>query len=396
MSAARWLALAAWVYLLAGTGGSGPPGPALARHGRPCRRRWMIVVPARDEAESIERCLRSLLAQDYAGALRIILVDDRSSDGTGGIARALGDAALLVLDGAARPPGWSGKLWAVAQGVRRGHGAAGAAVRRRHRARPGPCRDAGRQAGGRPAGPGVRDGGAELRQRGGARAGAGLRVLLPVALPVRLGERPATRTAAAAGGTVLVRRTALARIGGIEAVRGALIDDVALATAVKRGGRSGWAIAGWRRSIRPYPAAGDVWRMVARTAYVQLRFSPLDPGGHDRRAGAGLAGAAVARAVRQRVRALGWAAAAWAASAASYLPTLRRFRQSPLWALACRRSRRSTWRPRSARRWTTIAAAAWCGSAGPIGEAVAFEPRERWRRRPARARTTRTSRSARC
>src|SRR6185503_20125565 len=86
---------------------------------------------------------------------------------------------------------------------------------------------------------------------------------------------PLRANAAAAGGTVLIRRRALQRIGGIEAVRGALIDDVALAAAVKRGGRIWLGHSGLARSIRTYPALADIWRMVTRTAYAQLRFSPL-------------------------------------------------------------------------------------------------------------------------
>ena len=76
-----------------------------------------VVVPARNEAEGIEAAVRSLLAQDYAGALRVIVVNDRSTDETGAIVGAIGDERLIVLDGVERPPGWSGKLWAVEQGV---------------------------------------------------------------------------------------------------------------------------------------------------------------------------------------------------------------------------------------------------------------------------------------
>jgi hopene-associated glycosyltransferase HpnB len=86
---------------------------------------------------------------------------------------------------------------------------------------------------------------------------------------------PRRRTAAAAGGTVLIRRQALARAGGIGAIRGALIDDVALATAVKRAGGRIWLGHGaLARSIRPYAVMADIWRMIARSAYVQLRRSP--------------------------------------------------------------------------------------------------------------------------
>ena len=82
-----------------------------------------MVVPARDEAPLIGQSLRSLLTQNYAGALRIIVVDDGSSDGTGAMARSLGDTRLTVLDGRPCPTGWSGKLWAVAQGLAEADGA---------------------------------------------------------------------------------------------------------------------------------------------------------------------------------------------------------------------------------------------------------------------------------
>jgi hypothetical protein len=115
-------------------------------------------------------------------------------------------------------------------------------------------------------------------------------------------------TAAAAGGTILIRRRALLRIGGIECIRGALIDDVALAAAVKSGGQIWLGHSDLARSVRPYPSAGDIWRMITRTAYVQLRYSLL------------WLAAAIA------------GLAAWIMLSASYLPTLRRFGRSLLWA----------------------------------------------------------------
>jgi hopene-associated glycosyltransferase HpnB len=85
---------------------------------------------------------------------------------------------------------------------------------------------------------------------------------------------PRSSVAAAAGGTVLVRREALERIGGIEAIKGALIDDVTLAKAVKsRGGAIFLGHSGLAASIRPYPHFADIWRMISRTAFTQLRHS---------------------------------------------------------------------------------------------------------------------------
>jgi hopene-associated glycosyltransferase HpnB len=146
-------------------------------------------------------------------------------------------------------------------------------------------------------------------------------------------NRPGARTAAAAGGTVLIRRSALDRIGGIASLRGALIDDVTLATRVKRSGGTIWlGHSMLARSVRPYPGAADVWRMVARTAYVQLRFSPLL-----------LAGTVLGMIVVWIAPVLTLLAghgparwiggAAWLLSAGSFLPTLRRFRLNPAWAL---------------------------------------------------------------
>jgi len=144
---------------------------------------------------------------------------------------------------------------------------------------------------------------------------------------------PMDDTAAAAGGTMLVRRRALERIGGIGAIRGALIDDVALATAIKRGGRIWLGHSQLARSIRPYPAAGDMWRMVARTAYVQLRFSPWVLAATV--FGLGLVWLVPpVLTVSGHGMAQGLAALAWAGSMLSFVPTLRRSRLSPLWALA--------------------------------------------------------------
>ncbi len=298
-----------------------------------------VVVPARDEAGSIAACLASLLAQDYGGPLRIVLLDDRSGDGTGRIARGLRDERLVVLEGAPRPPGWSGKLWAVAQGV--------AEVRRLAPGEDGYlllC-DAD-----------ITHDPAHVATLVGKAAGDRLdmvsemvalncespaeRALVPAFVfffqllyPFARVNDPASATAAAAGGTVLIRREMLARIGGIESLRGALIDDVTLARRVKRaGGRIWLGHSMLARSIRPYPGAADVWRMVARTAYVQLRFSPAMLLGTV--LGMGLVWLAPLGCLLAGHGPARWVgAAAWAISTASFLPTLRRFRLSPAWAL---------------------------------------------------------------
>ena len=127
------LALLAWAYLLTLHGRFWQAGPVLAPACPASPPDVDIVIPARDEAEGIGDALRSLLAQDYGGRLRIVLVDDGSTDGTGAVARGLADSRLTIIDGRPRPPGWSGKLWAVARRCPQ-HGHIGAADRRRHRA----------------------------------------------------------------------------------------------------------------------------------------------------------------------------------------------------------------------------------------------------------------------
>lgn len=327
LTAAVW----GWLLLLHGRFWSGGPvlRPVRLSAGPPLD----IVVPARNEAEGIEAALRSLLAQDYPGPISITVVDDGSTDGTGDIARGIGDPRIQVLEGAPRPPGWSGKLWAVHQGVADGdaplllltdadivhdapHVATLAAQLERGRL------DLVSEM-------------VELRCSSWAE-----RALVPAFVyffqllyPFHRVNDIADPTAAAAGGTMLLRRGALERIGGIAALRGALIDDVALAAAIKPGGPVYLGHSRLARSLRPYPGPADIWRMVARTAYVQLSFSPALLAGT-------VAGLALVWLAPPLIALFGhgparWVAAlAWAASALSYLPTLHRCGRSPAWALA--------------------------------------------------------------
>jgi hopene-associated glycosyltransferase HpnB len=338
------LACLIWLYLLFGHGRFWQSGPELppARTGAtpPVAPTVAIVVPARDEAPVIAATLCSLLTQDYAGSFRIILVDDGSTDGTGTIARGLAPAAaqtakphLTVLAGAPRPAGWSGKLWAVAQGLARSGDAellllTDADIEHR------PGHLAALVAKQQRTGCDMVSEMVALRCRSLAE-----RALVPAFVfffqllyPFLRVNDPLRATAAAAGGTILLHRRALARIGGIEAVRGNLIDDVALAAAVKRGGRIWLGHSALACSVRPYPRFADIWRMVARTAYVQLRFSPL------LLLGTTLAMALVwllpsfaALFAHGAARWLGLAA--WAMLSASYLPTLRRYHCAPFWAI---------------------------------------------------------------
>jgi len=333
MTAAAGLALLAWLYLALLHGRFWQAGPALAPAVPGATPPVAVVVPARDEAAVVGAALRSLLAQDYPD-FRVVLVDDGSSDGTGALARALGADRLTVLDGAARPPGWAGKLWAVAQGVAATdapwllltdadivHDPAHLATLLAQAERSG----------------------ADLVSEMVALRCDSLaeHLLVPAFVyffqllyPFARVNDPASRVAAAAGGTVLIRRAALERIGGIAAIRGALIDDVALATAIKSVACKIWlGHSTLARSIRPYPHVADIWRMVARSAYVQLKCSPLLLGATT----LGLALAFLlppAAALFGRGAALWSGLPAWGLMTATFLPTLRRFRLSPLWAAA--------------------------------------------------------------
>jgi hopene-associated glycosyltransferase HpnB len=290
-----------------------------------------IVVPARDEAATIAPVIASLLAQEYAGAMRVILVDDGSTDGTAALAGSAPN--LLTLRGQPKPVQWSGKLWALAQGV----GASTAPLLLftdadivhdpRHLA----------LLVARALQPRVDMVSEMVRLNCSSLAE---RALVPAFVyffqmlyPFARVNAPGSRTAAAAGGTVLIRREALERIGGIAAIKHALIDDVTLAKAVKAGGPIFLGHSGLAVSIRAYPAFADVWRMIARTAFTQLRYSPF-------LLASTLAGLALVWLVPvgALLFAHGWPALAGLAAlllaALSYMPTLRRYGRSPLWAAA--------------------------------------------------------------
>jgi hopene-associated glycosyltransferase HpnB len=242
-----------------------------------------IVVPARDEAEVLPLSLASVLAQRYPGDARVILVDDNSTDGTGESARKLGAAPdarlpLTVTTPGEPPAGWTGKLWALRHGVE----AAGPDVTYLLLTDADIAHD-----------PDSLDALVAAAETGGydlvsqmARLNTQTRwekLIVPAFVyffaqlyPFRWSNRPGSRTAAAAGGCTLVRRDALERAGGVAAIRGAVIDDVNLARLVKRaGGRTWLGLADRVDSVRPYPRLAQLWRMVARSAYAQLRHNVL-------------------------------------------------------------------------------------------------------------------------
>ena len=334
------LACAIWAYLLLARGGFWWHAPRLAAAPPAHWPAVVAVIPARDEAEGIEACVGSLLGQDYPGALGLVLVDDHSSDGTAGLARraaaALGRAdRLQVVEGGALPAGWTGKLWAVAQGLE-------AAERWMPEAAYVLLSDADIAHDRRNLAELVAH--AEANRLDLASLMVVLhceswaeRWLIPAFVfffemlyPFAWVNRRDRRTAAAAGGCMLARRSALARIGGVAAIRGALIDDCALAAAIKPGGPIWLGLATRTRSLRVYPRLGDIWLMVARTAYVQLGHSPL-------LLALTVLGMAVTYLAPPALLLAGGlpgllGGLAWLAMAVAYAPTLRRYRRSLVWA----------------------------------------------------------------
>ncbi|OKJ05258.1 glycosyltransferase [Kitasatospora sp. CB01950] len=333
------VALVAWVWLAACHGGFWRTDQRLPRGGAEPSR-WpevVVVVPARDEAGVLPLSLPSLLAQQYPGRARVVLVDDHSSDGTAEAARALAAGPGLELEVTTPPPlpeGWTGKLWALRHGVERAGDAEWLLLTDADIAhRPGSLREL--VAAGEAHGLDLVSQMARLRVASGWE-----RLIVPAFVyffaqlyPFRRSNRPACRTAAAAGGCSLVRRRALARAGGVAAIRGAVIDDVSLARAVKRtGGRTWLGLADRVDSVRPYPGLAPLWRMVSRSAYAQLRYSPPLLLGTV----VGLAlvylvppVAAVTGALAGDLRTAVTGLAAWALMAGTYTPMLRYYGRPP-------------------------------------------------------------------
>ena len=240
-----------------------------------------IIVPARNEAESLPRSLPSWLKQDYPGAWRVVLVDDHSNDGTGklaqDIAAKLGKAdKFQILNAPDLPTGWSGKVAAQHHGVSQSTSDyilfTDADIEHPpHSLKRLMARSLKDQLDLN-----------SLMVRLNCQSFAE-KLLIPAFVfffallyPFRRANNPASRVAAAAGGVMLVKRAALDSIGGMARIKNALIDDCALARAIKDNkGRTRLALARDVLSLRPYPAIGDVWDMIARTAYTQLNYSPL-------------------------------------------------------------------------------------------------------------------------
>jgi len=372
LSIAATVGAAVWAYLVVGHGGYWRASQWLPQvTGEPGR--WpdvVAVVPARNEAGLLPATLPALLGQDYPGPLSVILVDDGSADGTAEAAARLGRGSartLRVVAGTPAPESpdaagrWAGKVWAMAQGLR----AAGI-----------PADSDPGQAGGTHPGSGyVLFTDADIAWEPGAlralvaaaegddrdlvsqmallRTATGWeRVVVPAFVyffaqlyPFRRVNKPGSRTAAAAGGCMLLRRAALERSGGVTPIRGALIDDVAMGRMIK--GQRGRCWLGLSRqvvSVRPYPELASLWQMVTRSAYTQLNYSPLLLAGtiigllfsYVLPPAAAITGLALLVAgpatgpTAPATLAAGAGLAGWALMSLSYLPMLRLYRLSPL------------------------------------------------------------------
>ena len=331
------LALATWIYLALGHGRFWSTAVRLptTSNSDPAAG-WpdvTAIVPARDESEILPTTLPSLLAQDYPGRFRVVVVDDASSDGTGAVARRIG---AHVVRGDGPPPGWAGKVAAMAVGVR----SAGtpeylfftdADVRFPTNALSSLVTAAARH---------------ELdlvsqmvRLRTNSRWE---QLIIPAFVyffaqlyPFSRVNQPASTAAAAAGGCMLVRTEALQEAGGLPCIADALIDDVALGHLVKgrRPGSRIWlGLSSDIQSVRPYSRPADLWAMISRSAYTQLRYSPWLLAGT-------VLGLLLVYVVPPMATAAGLAAgdallaalgaAAWTIMAATYVPMLRFYRLSP-------------------------------------------------------------------
>ncbi|MEG9431019.1 glycosyltransferase [Terriglobus sp. ADX1] len=332
------IVVAAWVYLAVAHGRFWQSGPELPHHVTPLRMaRVAVVIPARDEAEHIEHTLCALLQQDYRWPFRVILVDDNSTDGTGDIARDLAaeDPRLTVVQGQPLPAGWTGKMWAVSQGLEYAPEAdyvlltdADIVHASSHVAQLVAAAQAGNYD---LVSEMVRLRCKTLPERFAIPAFVFFFAMLyPFA---RVADKR-SKVAAAAGGTMLLSQAALQRIDGVSRIRAELIDDCALAREVKRGGYATWLGHATRAtSLRKYPHFADIWQMIARTAYVQLQYSPLLLLGTV--AGMLLLYAVpLALALHTRGITMWCGAATWVLMAALFQPILRRYQQPPLWGMA--------------------------------------------------------------
>lgn len=327
-----------WIYLLFGRGGFW----RVSRHlqpsaAAPSNKRIVAIIPARDEASGIAAAVQSLLAQN----LTVIVVDDGSSDGTADVARGAAQQSakadqLTVLTGTPLPPGWTGKLWAVSQGVEHARSFASDYLL---------FTDADIQ----------HNAGSVAQLTAIAEAGdyhmasymvklacttTAEKALIPAFVyfflqlyPPAWIHSPTHATAGAAGGCILIRPDALEKIGGIAAIRNQVIDDCALAGAVKRSGGRVWlGLTDSATSTRPYATFADVGKMVSRTAFNQLHHCALLLIGT-------LLGLFFTYLLPPllvftgRALPIAFGLAAWLLMSLSYLPMVQFYRRSRLWSI---------------------------------------------------------------
>ena len=332
----------AWLYLLFARGLFWRVAEAPSATGPMANARVTVVIPARNEAEGIAGTVTSLLTQDHPGPLGIVLVDDHSTDGTADFARAAAQALgaedrLDIIAARDLPAGWTGKLWAMSEGLDRARATAPDFIL---------LTDADITHASDNVSTLVRRAVADDLDLTSLMVRLSTETLVEKALipafvffffmlyPPRWAANPRSKMAAAAGGCMLVRPAALEKIGGIAAIRGALIDDCSLAAAIKgTGGRIHLAPSTTTASSRVYGSAGEIWSMIARTAFTQLHYSALL-----------LVGTVLGLAVTYLAPPLlalfapgpaAWLGlVAWGAMAACFMPTVRLYRRHPAWAFA--------------------------------------------------------------
>jgi hopene-associated glycosyltransferase HpnB len=305
--------------------------------------RVAVVIPARDEAEVVDRSIASLLNQTGGHSVHIVLVDDASSDGTADVARNAARAAgnldqLIVSQGRPLMSGWSGKLWAVQQGVELARNLNPDFILLTdadivH----APDSVAGLVAMAQSRPLDLVSVMVKLHCRTFAE-----KFLIPAFVffffklyPLAWIANPQRRIAAAAGGSILIRPEALDSAGGIAAIRGEVIDDCALARKVKQSGGRVWlGLSATTESIRPYGGFAEIGRMISRGAFNQLRHSAW-------MLLLALVGLCVTYLLpplllcfSHRPGLVFLGAAAWLLMFVCFLPTIHFYQLSPLWAVA--------------------------------------------------------------
>jgi hopene-associated glycosyltransferase HpnB len=345
--------LAIWAYLLVGRGwfwlcrerdDSTAATSGVGRTQEPDA--WpsiVAIIPARDEADTIARSVGSLLRQDYSGRFSVMVVDDQSTDGTAAVASAAASAAdavnrLTIVRGNGPPSGWTGKLAAMRLGLAEVEAGA---------AKPefvlftdadiayGPHVLSRLVAIARVNKSVLTSLMVKLRCESAAEGwlAPAFVFFFQMLYPFAWVNDPRRATAAAAGGSMLVQREALLSAGGLEAVRNALIDDCALGALMKGQGRIWLGLTESVDSLRGYPTFADFGRMVSRSAFAELRYSPLRLAG----AIAGMALVYVAPpllAIFARGPAQAAGALAWAMMALALMPTLKLYNRPLIGALA--------------------------------------------------------------